>query len=208
MENDTAHLGPAKEKADEPLHVYDWLDQPAADENERLAKEWLNKFSKSAYDKYKSGAGDWLAAHALTVEWRGQRYWCRGCSRLGDVWITKDPTRATHYDHRVNVGELSNWERFDDARGNLQHNACRVATGLVRQSSGTPETDAYFRGPCKNILSRRARNFARKIELERNVLINALKTIRFMARDADIKKLADDAINFLPNAIDDESPPR
>jgi len=42
----------------------------------------------------------------LTVEWRGQRYWCRGCSRMGDVWITKDPTGATYYDHRVNVEEL------------------------------------------------------------------------------------------------------
>jgi len=63
----------------------------------------------------------------LTVEWRGQRYWRRGCSRMGDVWITKDPTGATYYDHRVNVEELSNWKRFDDARGDIQHNAIGLA---------------------------------------------------------------------------------
>ena len=105
----------------EPLHVYDWLDQPAKDENERQAKEWLNKFVLPPGTKYKSGASDWLTAHALTCEWRGQRYWCRGASRMGDVWITKDPTYAKYYDHRVDVEELSNWKRFNDARGNLQN---------------------------------------------------------------------------------------
>ena len=58
-----------------PLHVYDWLDQPAKDEDERQAKEWLNKFALPPASKYFSNAHDWLAAHALTVEWRGQRYW-------------------------------------------------------------------------------------------------------------------------------------
>jgi hypothetical protein len=103
----------------EPLHVYDWLDQPAADEDERLAKEWLNKFCQPAYNKLKNGSRDWLAARTLTVEWRGQRYYCRGCSRMGDVWITKDPTGQTYYDHRVDVQELSKWKRFEDAQGHL-----------------------------------------------------------------------------------------
>ena len=40
---------------------------------------------------------------------------------MGDVWITKDPTGNRYYDHRANVEELSNWKRFDDARGNLQN---------------------------------------------------------------------------------------
>lgn len=91
------------------LHIYDWLDLPAKDENERLAKEWLNKFSMPAYDKYEKGINEWLYKRTLTVEWHGTRYFCRGCSRLGDVWITKDSTGNVYYDHRVNVEELSNW---------------------------------------------------------------------------------------------------
>jgi len=104
----------------EPLHIYDWLDQPPANENEKLAKEWLNKFVLPPATKYKSGASAWLDARALTVEWKGERYWCRGASKMGDVWIAKDPTGNTYYDHRVNVEELSNWKRFDDSKGNLK----------------------------------------------------------------------------------------
>ena len=104
----------------ESLHVYDWLDQPAIDEGECQAKDWLNKFTMPPYMKYESGAAGWCEARALTVEWKGKRYWCRGCSSMGDVWITKDPTGKRYYDHRVDVRELSNWKRFNDARGNLK----------------------------------------------------------------------------------------
>lgn len=95
------------------LHVYDWLSLPAKDEGERAAKEWLRKFSQPAYDKGKNGSNDWLASYPLTCEYKDERYWCRGCSRLGDVWITKDSTGKTYYDHRVNVEECSNWIMFE-----------------------------------------------------------------------------------------------
>jgi hypothetical protein len=118
--NDTTPIMPELKIAQsEPMHVYEWLDLPASNEGEKLAKEWLNKFSMPAYDKYTSGANSWLRSHALTVEWRGQRYYCRGCSRMGDVWITKDHTGNSFYDHRVNVEELTNWKRFDNGAGNL-----------------------------------------------------------------------------------------
>ena len=32
----------------------------------------------------------------------------------------------------------------------------------------TPETDAFYTGPCKHVATRRQRNFARRLERERN----------------------------------------
>ena len=85
-----------------------------------------------------------------------------------------------------------------------------------RQSSETPETDAYFCGPCKNILSKRARNFARKLERERNQLDMAIRD--FLERyertrwgwdgDCGVNSLVANLEDSLPNVIDDESPPR
>jgi hypothetical protein len=96
---------------EEPTHIYDWLDQPADDDAERDAKEWLNQFCKPAYDKYKQGTDKWLSRYRLTVEWRGQRYICTGASRMGDVWL-KNEGSSNFYDHRVNVDNLSNWKRI------------------------------------------------------------------------------------------------
>jgi hypothetical protein len=102
----------------EPLHVYDWLDPPAADEHEARAKEWLNNFAREDRE-FEPATLAWLKARSLTCEWQGRRWWCRGCSSMGDVWITRDPTRRIFYDHRVDVRELSQWRTFV-GRGNLQ----------------------------------------------------------------------------------------
>lgn len=94
----------------EPLHVFDWLAYPPANDSERDAKEWLGKFMKPAYDKHTMGINDWLAKYILSVEWQGKRYVCSGASRMGDVWLRDDGSQQ-FYDHRVNVEELSNWNR-------------------------------------------------------------------------------------------------
>ena len=100
-------------KPTEPLHVYDWLDLPAKDEAERLAKEWISKFCHPSYPQ----DHDWLKRHdflkryRLTVEWLGMRYTCSGASRMGDVWL-KTEDSPNFYDHRVNVEELSHWKRL------------------------------------------------------------------------------------------------
>jgi ribosomal protein S27AE len=96
----------------EPLHVYDWLKTPPIDDGERDAKEWLDKFTMSAYHKYINKIDDWLKRYCLTVEWRGKRYICSGASRLGDVWLRK-PGSENYYDYRVELAELSNWKRTD-----------------------------------------------------------------------------------------------
>ena len=87
-------------------HVYDWLDEPSTDENEKLAKEWLGNFCLPAFEKNY----EWLSARVLSCEYRGKRWRCIGASRLGDVWLTKDCSRENGYDVRVDVTDCSNWQ--------------------------------------------------------------------------------------------------
>lgn len=91
-------------------HVYDWLALPPANDAERDAKEWLDRFMRPAYTKYVENLGSWLARYQVTVEWKGRRYICSGASRMGDVWL-KAPGSESFYDHCVAVDELSNWKR-------------------------------------------------------------------------------------------------
>lgn len=93
-----------------PMHVYDWLDLPPANDAERDAKEWLNNFCQPAHKKMFEGGDKWLARYRVTVEWKGKRYTCSGASRMGDVWL-KTEGSTNFYDHRVLVEELSNWKR-------------------------------------------------------------------------------------------------
>jgi hypothetical protein len=87
-------------------HIDEWLDEPAKDENERLAKEWLEHFRRPAVDK----DDDWLSARVLSCEYLGKRYRCIGASRLGDVWLTKDFSRDFGYDLRIDVAGCSAWQ--------------------------------------------------------------------------------------------------
>jgi hypothetical protein len=95
----------------DPLHVYDWLELPPANDAEKDAKEWLDKFTRPAYTKHTEGINDWLARYRVTVEWKGKRYTCSGASRMGDVWL-KTEGSTNYYDHRVNVEDLLNWKRI------------------------------------------------------------------------------------------------
>ena len=95
----------------EPLHVYDWLELPSANDAEKAAREWLDKFTLGVMEKYEQGIDKWLARYRVTVEWKGKRYTCSGASRMGDVWL-KTEGSPSFYDHRVNVEELSNWKRL------------------------------------------------------------------------------------------------
>ena len=90
----------------EPLHVYDWLDQPAKDDGERQAKEWLEQFVKPAMDK----DYEWLKSRKLTCEYKGERYRCIGASSMGDVWITSNMRAENGYEKRVDVQALSAWD--------------------------------------------------------------------------------------------------
>lgn len=91
------------------LHVDDYLDSGKADP---IAKEFLEHARRPAIEKDHT----WLTANTPTVTWRGGRFLCVGASRLGDVWLREFNLTGNHYDHRVDVTELSDWERPDALR--------------------------------------------------------------------------------------------
>jgi len=86
------------------LHVDDYLDSPGADP---IAKEFLEHARRPATEKDHV----WLTRNRPFVTWRGRVYLCVGASRLGDVWLKGDGPPNAFYDHRVDIAELSNWER-------------------------------------------------------------------------------------------------
>lgn len=94
------------------MNIQEWLDIPANNTGEVLAKEWLSNFLQPAYTKIKTGLNNWLDKNKLTVFWKGTKYICTGASRLGDVWIKLEGSKH-FYDHRVNIEELSKWEKHE-----------------------------------------------------------------------------------------------
>lgn len=94
------------------LHVDDWLDAPANDEAEKMAKEWLEHFRRPAIEKdYK-----WLAARPLFCTYKGERFRCIGCSRMGDVWLTRHFERENGYDLRIDVADCSDWTKTPNVK--------------------------------------------------------------------------------------------
>ena len=87
-------------------HIYDWLDEMPKDEDEKIAKYFLNEATKPAIEKNY----EWLAKTRLTCLYNGRRYRCTGASRMGDVMITKDWTQVDGYQKRVCVTTLSCWK--------------------------------------------------------------------------------------------------
>lgn len=88
------------------LHIYDYLESPGADP---IAKEYLDRFLVPAFRKDTA----WLEANIPIVTWRGEDWFCVGASRMGDVWLRKQPQQVLgrFYERRVDVAELSNWRR-------------------------------------------------------------------------------------------------
>lgn len=92
------------------LHVDDWLDMPPANENEALAKQFLEHCRRPAVNKNY----EWIATNPLFCTYRGERWRVLGASRLGDVWLTKHFERVNGYDVRIDVAECSQWSRYVD----------------------------------------------------------------------------------------------
>lgn len=89
------------------LHVDDWLDAPAKDDAEKMAKEFLEHCRRPAIDKDYG----WIEANPLFCTYRGTRYRCLGASRMGDVWLTEHFERVNGYDLRIDVAECSEWSK-------------------------------------------------------------------------------------------------
>jgi len=89
-----------------------WLDEELTlSPEEQQAKEWLNRFCQSEYNKYVNGTIEWLAARKLTVVYEDKRYRVTGGSVMGDVWLKElDDTSTLFYCLRVCIDELTDWE--------------------------------------------------------------------------------------------------
>ena len=90
-------------------HIDDWLYErhanPPTAEGEKRALEWLEHFRRPAVKQDHK----WLAANPLFCTYKGKRYRCIGCSRLGDVWLTEHFERENGYDLRIDVADCSEW---------------------------------------------------------------------------------------------------
>lgn len=124
-----------------PMHVYDWLDLPAQNEEEKQAKEWLEQFVKPAIDKDQ----EWLNARKLTCVYEGKRYRCIGASCMGDVWLTSNMQAENGYEYRVDVESLSQWEltKLPKSRGNKLTKFLGAAALLAGCGLGYFGTSSY-----------------------------------------------------------------
>ena len=87
-------------------HVDDFIDGAPNDSTDYAA--WF--FSLYRYPAMlKCRFGEWMNKYKLFADYDGKRYRVTGCSRLGDVWLSSDFDRDIGYEHRVDVGDLSNF---------------------------------------------------------------------------------------------------
>ena len=86
-------------------HIDDWLDDPTTGPAD--VKEWLEQFRRPAIEKDHA----WLRSRQLFCTYKdGKRYRCIGCSRMGDVWLTKHFERENGYDLRIDIADCTDWE--------------------------------------------------------------------------------------------------
>lgn len=81
--------------------------RPPGPINERYAAWWL--YNARLMAAYKITFQPFLDLFELYCDFGGLRYRVTGASRLGDVWLAKDPQRKTGYDLRVAAADCSNW---------------------------------------------------------------------------------------------------
>lgn len=101
-----------------PTHVDDWLERimphtAEGNPGEVYARWWLEqrRYKASAEALYLPITQNFL----LFCDYGGQRWRVTGASRLGDVWLAKDPHREGGYDKRVDVTLCSGWSnRYGD----------------------------------------------------------------------------------------------
>lgn len=92
----------------EPVHVHDWIRRMHdRGSPEAYAAFFLDFKSRPAY--WQSNCREYMKQFKLFCTYEGLRWRCTGCSRLGDVWLARDPEQEHSYDLRVDVTDCSNW---------------------------------------------------------------------------------------------------
>jgi hypothetical protein len=89
------------------MHIDDWLDLPAKDDAEKLAKEFLEHCRRPAAETDYA----WIRANPLFCTYKGERWRVVGASRLGDVWLSKQFDRENGYEIRPDVDACSDWSK-------------------------------------------------------------------------------------------------
>ena len=72
-------------------------------------KHWFREFRRPAVMLDR----EYLESKRLSCDFEGERWYCIGASRMGDVWLTKDADRTHGYDRRVMRTDCTNWEIED-----------------------------------------------------------------------------------------------
>ena len=92
------------------IHVDDWVDR--FDTGKQSAGEkyarWFFFLHRLAA-VYQSDWRRWINQFKLFCTYQGQRYRVTGASRMGDIWLARDPLREVGYDKRVYLNECSEW---------------------------------------------------------------------------------------------------
>lgn len=86
------------------MHIDDFI---VARKTDVYASWFFNMMRLPAILQYKFA--DQIAKYQLYCDFEGDRYRVTGCSRLGDVWLTRDFEQSTGYQKRVDVDGCSNW---------------------------------------------------------------------------------------------------
>ena len=90
------------------MHVDDFIDIPEhKDWGTHYAAHVLTMMRLPAVHQATFRKG--IEGFPLFCTWKGLRYKVTGASRLGDIWLAKNPAQKTGYDQRVDVAECSEW---------------------------------------------------------------------------------------------------
>jgi hypothetical protein len=94
--------------------VQDWIDCISTEDSEAVmyAKWYLNNMLTPAI--FQRPFKQVMKDIKLFCTYQGTRWRVTGGSRLGDVWLSKNPDRDTGYDERVNVSDITEWSNALD----------------------------------------------------------------------------------------------
>jgi hypothetical protein len=92
----------------QPVHIDEWLDTARMPSDPANYAAFVLEFARMPAWKQFAYA-PFMKQHKLFCTYRGERWRCNGASRMGDVWVTRNPHKEHGYDLRVAVNECSNW---------------------------------------------------------------------------------------------------
>lgn len=112
--DDSSDAGSVIEHSPSPVHIDVWInDAYSRGKNKHLGEDYaawffhLHRLSASAQDLF----SEQISKYKLFCVHAGTKYRVTGCSRLGDVWLSRDFSRDHGYDFRVYVDTCSHWSR-------------------------------------------------------------------------------------------------